>query len=247
MAYAVGRSEEKGGRLTDRDIANALQQLGGNEAGNLASPEIFKAVLHQKVRSVATNHQRRARQYPKLTNLPEYNIVARWGVIERDLNNKPVPLPTWFLPKTSDADQPAVAQPAVAQPAVAQPAVVQRAQTDRLKNTVVTSPITIGGETTSLSQAHPFFAQDTVDSSGRLRTEEQVFAAMGIPWGKTAGAEGLQEIKNRIAQQEGLAVDHPDVLAKAIRISTSFGKFLKDPDAAAQLQSVLQPPYAPVQ
>jgi hypothetical protein len=70
---------------------------------------------------------------------------------------------------------------------------------------------------------------------------------MGIPWGKTAGAEGLQEIKNRIAQQEGLAVDHPDVLAKAIRISTSFGKFLKDPDAAAQLQSVLQPPYAPVQ
>ena len=70
---------------------------------------------------------------------------------------------------------------------------------------------------------------------------------MGIPWGKAAGAEGLQEIKNRIAKQEGLATDHPDVRAKAIRIATSFGKFLKNPDAAAQLQSYLQPPYAPSQ
>ena len=45
MAYAVGRSEEPGGRLTDRDIANAMTQLGGNKDGNIASPEIFKDVL----------------------------------------------------------------------------------------------------------------------------------------------------------------------------------------------------------
>jgi hypothetical protein len=246
MAYAVARAAEPGGRLTDRDIVNAMLQLGGDKSGNITSPEIFKDVLQQTVRQTAERHQMHARQHPETTGFKDYNIQSSWNSIQRTLTGEAKPLPAWVLQGGAGA-QPAGAQPAGAQPAGAQPAGAQRAQTDRLRNSIVTAPITIGDQTTSLAQAHPFFAQDAVDSSGRLRTEKEVFAAMGIPWGKAAGAEGLQEIKNRIAKQEGLATDHPDVRAKAIRIATSFGKFLKNPDAAAQLQSYLQPPYAPSQ
>ena len=237
MAYAVARAAEPGGRLTDRDIVNAMLQLGGDKSGNITSPEIFKDVLQQTVRQTAERHQMHARQHPETTGFKDYTIQSSWNSIQRTLTGEAKPLPAWVLQRG-----------AAAQPAAAQPAAAQRAQTDRLKNTVVTSPITIGDQTTSLSQSYPFFAQDMIDSSGRLRTEKETLAAMGIPWGTPkAGAEGLVEIKNRIAAQEGLEVDHPDVLAKTLQVVRSLQGFYKNPDAAAQLQSVLQPPYAPVQ
>ena len=124
----------------------------------------------------------------------------------------------------------------------------QVAQTDRLRNSIVNAKINIGDQTTSLSQSYPFFAQDMIDSSGRLRTEEEVFRAMGLPWGSAdSGTKGLDEIKNRIAAQEDLAVSDPKVKAKAVQTVQALQNFYKNPDAAAQLRSFLQPPYTPLQ
>jgi len=243
MAYAVARAAEPGGRLTDRDIANAMMQLGGDKAGNIASPQIFKDVLQQTVRNTVARHQTHARQLPEVTGFPDYTIQKRWNKVERTLTGAPKELPAWLLQggTTAAAQGPTVA---AGQPQVEPPV----AQTDRLRNSIVNAPINIGDQTTSLSQSYPFFAQDMVDSSGRLRTEKETLTTMGIPWGTPeAGAEGLAEIKNRIAAQEGLAVTDARVHAKAIRVVQSLQSFYKNPDAAAQLQSVLQPPYAPSQ
>jgi len=243
MAYAVARAAEPGGRLTDRDIVNAMLQLGGDKSGNISSPQIFKDVLQQTVRQVAQRHQTYARQLPDETGFPEYTVQDRWNKVERTLTGAPKELPAWLLQgvPTAAAQGQTVA---AGQPQVETPV----AQTDRLRNSIVNAPINIGDQTTSLSQLYPFFAQDMVDSSGRLRTEKETLTTMGIPWGTPeAGAEGLAEIKNRIAAQEGLAVTDARVHAKAIRVVQSLQSFYKNPDAAAQLQSVLQPPYAPSQ
>tara|TARA_Y100000310_G_scaffold268202_1_gene280695 strand:- start:32 stop:1972 length:1941 start_codon:yes stop_codon:yes gene_type:complete len=45
MAYAVAKVSEPGGRLTDRDFANALVQMGVNTNGNF-DPVSFKAILN---------------------------------------------------------------------------------------------------------------------------------------------------------------------------------------------------------
>ena len=199
MAYAVARAAEPGGRLTDRDIVNAMLQLGGDKSGNIASPQIFKDVLQQTVRQVAQRHQTYARQLPDETGFPEYTVQDRWNKVEKTLAGKSKKLPAWLLQGGTTAaaqDQTAAA----GQPQVEK----QVAQTDRLRNSIVNAKINIGDQTTSLSQSYPFFAQDMIDSSGRLRTEEEVFRAMGIPWGTAdAGTKGLEEMDIRIAAQEG--------------------------------------------
>jgi hypothetical protein len=243
MAYAVARAAEPGGRLTDRDVANAMMQLGGDKAGNIASPEIFKDVLQQTVRQTAERHQASARAQPDKTGFPDYTIQKRWDKVQRTLTGAPKELPAWVLQGGTTAaaqDQTAAA----GQPQVEK----QVAQTDRLRNSIVNAPIAIGDQTTSLSQSYPFFAQDMIDPSGRLRTEKETMVTMGIPWGTPdAGKKGLEEIKNRIAAQEDLAVSDPKVLAKAIQTVQALQNFYKNPDAAAQLRSYLQPPYAPLQ
>jgi hypothetical protein len=246
MAYAVARAAEPGGRLTDRDIVNAMLQLGGDKSGNIASPQIFKDVLQQTVRQVAQRHQTYARQLPDETGFQEYTVQDRWNKVQRTLTGAPKELPAWLLEDRATAaaqDQTAAARDQTA--AAGQP---QVAQTDRLKTSIVNAPINIGDQTTSLSQSYPFFAQDMVDSSGRLRTEKETLAAMGIPWGTPdAGKKGLEEMDIRIAAQEGLPVTHADIRPKTIQTVRALQNFYKNPNAAAQLRSYLQPPYAPSQ
>ena len=253
MAYAVGRSEEHGSRLTDRDIANALQQLGGNKAGRFASPEIFKAVLHQKVRNVAANHQRRARQYPKLTGLQDYNIVARWGVIERDLNNNPVPLPTWFLPKTSDADQVPVTQPAALVQTVA--AAGQQAQarpSETLRTGIINAPTIRDDRLTegaggfqqypsSLAETLPFFAQLMIDENGQLRSKEETLSQMGVSSNPAESKQNRARIMQRMAARLGLDVGDARVEQAAKEQTKALRDFYRSTNKAALLKSYLEP------
>jgi|TARA_R110002020_G_scaffold223290_1_gene432328 hypothetical protein len=245
MAYAVGRSEEPGGRLTDRDIANAMTQLGGNKDGNIASPEIFKDVLHQKVRQVARSFQTRARQTPDVTGLPGYFLRDRWEAIERGLNKEKVPYPAFMLEGTTST--PAVeGQPVVGR----QEEQVPADQTENIRTTIVNSPIIIDDETTSLGKLLPFWARNMVDKSGRLLgevatsgeyNEKELFAAMDLPFGDDKGAEGLKEITRRMAAQLGVDESDPQARAAAIKALKSLKAFYENTDAITQLQE-----YRPV-
>jgi len=245
MAYAVGRSEEPGGRLTDRDIANAMMQLGGNKDGNIASPEIFKDVLHQKVRQVARSFQTRARQTPDVTGLPGYFLRDRWEAIERGLNKEKVPYPAFMLEGTTPAAA-VEGQPVVGR----QDEKIPADQTENIRTTIVNSPIIIDDETTSLGKLLPFWSRNMVDKSGRLLgevatsgeyNEKELFAAMDLPFGDDKGAEGLKEITRRMAAQLGVDESDPQARAAAIKALKSLKAFYENTDAITQLQE-----YRPV-
>jgi hypothetical protein len=247
MAYTVARASEPGGRLTDRDVANALMQLGYNENG-FVSADIFKEVLTQKVNNEVDRHSQLKRQLYLSGLTPaerrkemknprnSYNFAQQYKYIAKR------PIPAW-LGQAAPAAQPADAQPAVAQPAVAQPA-------ETLRTGIINAPTITGDRLTegtggfqqyssSLAQTIPFYAQSMIDENGQLRSKEETLSQMGVSSIPAESKQNKAKIMQRMAARLDLDIGHAKVEQAAKEQTKALQDFYKDPSKVALLKSYL--------
>ena len=203
MAYTVARAAEPGGRLTDRDVANALMQLGYNENG-FVSADIFREVLTQKVNNEVDRHSQLKRQLYLSGLTPEerrkeianpknsYNFPEQYGYIAEK------PPPAWL-------GRPAAAPQQQAAPVVQE----QTSQFPDFPNALVSAPLQLGpNRTTTLAQFSPEFSPHYFTKTGELKDEDSVLRDYGIPEkgpdGKTLqGGARLDEFEKLLMRKYG--------------------------------------------
>ena len=252
MAYAVARAAEPGGRLTDRDIANAMMQLGGDKAGNIASPQIFKDVLQQTVRNTAARHQTHARQLPEVTGFPEYTIQKRWNKVERTLTGAPKELPAWVLQGGTTAGQQGqtITEQGQTVAAAGQQAQAQPAET--LRTGIINAPTIRDDRLTegaggfqqypsSLAETLPFYAQSMIDENGQLRSKEEALSQMGISSNPAEKYQNRDRIMQRMAARMGLDAGNAKVEQAAKEQTRALRDFYRSTNKAALLKSYLEP------
>ena len=203
MAYTVARASEPGGRLTDRDVANALLQLGYNENG-FVSADIFKEVLTQKVNNEVGKHSqhrrqlylaglsREAREQEMANPQNSYNFPQIYGYMTDG------PVPAWL----------GQAAPAPQQ----QAAPVAQEQTSLFPDfpkALVSAPLQIGpNQSTTLAQFSTEFSPHYFTKTGELKDEDSILRDYGIPEkssdGKTLqGGARLDEFEKLLMSKYG--------------------------------------------
>jgi len=236
MAYTVARAAEPGGRLTDRDVANALLQLGYNENG-FVSADIFREVLTQKVNNEVDRHSQLRRQlYLSGLTLEErrkemanpknsYNFPEQYGYIAKR------PVPAWVRRPAAAPQQQAAGRQAGRQVAGV------------LSNLLASSPLQLGkGQTTTLAEISPHLASSYFDDAGRLRDEASVLRAYGIPSvgpgnKKLSGRDAIEAFEDLLMKKYGYTKDKAENEAKQEFDSlTEIMRNTKNLDLAGQLK-----------
>jgi hypothetical protein len=236
MAYTVARAAEPGGRLTDRDVANALLQLGYNENG-FVSADIFKEVLTQKVNNEVDRHSQLRRQlYLSGLTLEErkkeianpqhsYNFPEQYGYIAKR------PVPAWVRRPAAAPQQQAAAPQAGRQVAGV------------LSNLLTSSPLQLGqDQTTTLAEISPHLASSYFDDAGRLRDEASVLRAYGVPSvgpgnQKLSGRDAIEAFKQLLMKKHGFTEEKALNAAKQeIDALTEIMRNTKKLDLAGQLK-----------
>ena len=176
MAYTVARASEPGGRLTDRDVANALLQLGYNENG-FVSADIFREVLTQKVNNEVDRHSQLRRQLYLSGLTPEErekemaNPQHRYKFAEQYKYIAGEPAPAW-LGRTAAAPREQAAP-------VAQE---QTSQFPDFPRALVSAPLQLGpNQKTTLAQFSPELAPHYFTETGELKDADSVLRDYGLP------------------------------------------------------------------
>ena len=213
MAYTVARAAEPGGRLTDRDVANALMQLGYNENG-FVSADIFREVLTQKVNNEVDRHSQLRRQlYLGGLTLEERrkemaNPQHRYKFAEHYKYIAKRPVPEWLGQAAPDARE---------QPAALAPEAASRGY--GIPNMLASTPLQLGpNQSTTLAQFSPLLSTGYFTATGELKPPDNVLKDFGVPEHNEQGriltnAETQEEFRKII--QTRLGVSESDAKIKA--------------------------------
>jgi hypothetical protein len=236
MAYAVARAAEPGGRLTDRDIANALTQLGYNN-NSFVSADIFQRVLTSKVRRVVNRYGAVMRQHNLASLSPaemkvelekrtaQYNAQVRYELITKR------PWPVWMNDPSaaeSEAESAAGPPPAIVKSEPGMSGVDRSVDISAslIRRAVVSSPVfsTVDDpeEKSTLAETFPpYLLNEMINKQGNFRLQEDptknvssVLQSLTQVPDDIPRAQKLKKFQAIIMEEEGVGEREAKKLAK---------------------------------
>tara|TARA_R110000824_G_scaffold106188_6_gene250905 strand:- start:15008 stop:17824 length:2817 start_codon:yes stop_codon:yes gene_type:complete len=230
MAYSVAQAAESGGRLTDRDVANALTQLGYNNSP-FVSAEIFKEVLTSKINNVVADHRARmlqAHAVSRPTQAERLNALAnpKFFYSVKDPYETLYPgskLPNWI--RTGRSAEESEAEPAAGPP----PAIVESepgmsgvdVSSALIRNAVVNSPVFSSvdepDKKVNLKTAFPkFILDELINKQGTFRYKDTVSLLEAITENNKDSQEALKLFNEKIMRETRLPLSEAKKLGVKI-------------------------------